>query len=100
MSQWIVPPVGLIEPVPAPEIYVDDFAAIELIGNNMVCLHGVVYRQSIESAEAPTQSIVVVRMLRPIASIPVVTSRIMQILMPRGEAPPILPFGGKPHLVR
>lgn len=31
MPRWLMPPVeGLIEPIPAPEIYVDDIGAIEI----------------------------------------------------------------------
>ena len=32
--RWIIqPPVDLIEPVPAPEIYIDDIAAVEINGS-------------------------------------------------------------------
>ena len=93
MSNWIVPPVGIIEPVPAPEIYTDGIGAIEISGETVVC-YFIRDQLPIESQHGEAQRILVARIIRPFASVPVSIGQLAQCCF---KAPPWPPF--KPKIV-
>lgn len=63
---WILKPAGLVEPVPAPEFFVDGVGAIEE-SNGLLRLFYYANRTSLYSDEMSKQVEVVVRM--PMASV-------------------------------
>ena len=80
MTSWVIPPVGLIEPVPAPEFYIDGIGAIELFG---ACVRMHLYSQQmpLECAGGPSQKVVMVKVVRPIVALPCAIGQVAQCLM-------------------
>lgn len=93
MSQWIVPPVGIIEPVPAPEIYTDGIGAIEISGENVVC-YFIRDQLTIENPHGERQRVLVAKLIRPLASVPVSIGQLAQCCF---RTPPMTGF--KPKIV-
>jgi hypothetical protein len=81
LSTWIIRPSGLIEPVPAPESYVEDIAAIELIGG-CVRLYLATEQLPLEAAEAVQQHILGAKMVVPIIRIPTIIGELAKCLVP------------------
>jgi hypothetical protein len=99
MAQWIIPPVGVIEPVPAPEFYVEDIGGIELIWPCVRVLY-CTRQLPLEAAPGCAQKIVSVKIIRPIDTIPAAISRLVQCL--NLERSPDIHSGGNwtPRVVR
>ena len=100
MVHWIVPPVGLIEPSPAPEFYVTEIGAIEMVGEHCIRLHFVAEQMPLESAGGLPQKIVVVKVVRPIFNLPGALVKIAQCMDCDGFMNLRPPRGGVPHLVK
>jgi len=98
MPHWIVPPDGLIEPSPAPEFYVTEVGAIELVGQ-CIRLHFVAEQMPLEAVCGLPQKVVVVKVVRPIFNLPGTLIKIAQCMACDGPMN-LRPSGGKPHLVR
>lgn len=94
--RWIIPPVGLIEPMPAAEFYVDDCGAIERVGEN-VRMHYYSEQMPVEFGGAEAQKIVMVKIVRPIATLPKTMLQIAHCLWPEGLPPAVAK--GRPTLV-
>jgi hypothetical protein len=92
MTAWIVPPVGLIEPVVAPEFYVDGIGAIEMVGN-CVRIYLVTEQMPLEASGNP-QKIVSVKIIGPLPNVPGVIGQLAQCLSGIFPGPP------GPRLVR
>ena len=84
MSRWIVPPDGLIEPVPASELYTDGIGAIELIGDGNIRLHMICDQMPFDGPVS--QRVVVAKLIRPISSVPTSIGQLAQCLL-RAEPP-------------
>lgn len=95
MVEWVVPPVGLIEPVVAPEFFIDGVGAIEMIGA-CVRIYYCVDQMPLEVVGAP-QKIVTLKIVRPVTGIPASIGRLAQCLNIE-RSPDIQP--GRPRLVR
>ena len=78
MALWIVPPVGILEPCPAPEFYADDIGAIELNGDN-IRLYMVAEQLPLDIGTGP-HKIVVAKIVRPICSVPFSIGQLAQCL--------------------
>lgn len=102
MCAWIVPPVaGLIEPVPAPEIYIDDMGCAELIRGGIV-RKGYYADESVLDG-GPIQRVLKLWVRIPLFRTPLILSKNARIneFMLGEAAPPIAPAGPfRPHLVR
>ena len=102
MTQWIIRPNELIEPAPAPEFYIDGCGAIEQFGS-CVRLHLYSQQMPLECAGETSQKIVMVKIVRPVATLPKAMLQIAQCLWPDAEEAcrncPV-PSNGKPRLVR
>lgn len=97
MTHWIIPPDGLIEPCPAPEFYSDGYSAVELVGDcarfYLTCA-----QMPLEAAGGVPQQVVVVKIVKPLRSLPGVLVNVAHCLWgddPRHHAP----HGFKPRLV-
>jgi len=102
MAFWVVPPVGLIEPVPAPEFYIDRIAAIELIGAD-ARVYLASEHLSLEVEGATPQNIVSVKVRGPLLQLPIILAQLVSCLVPtRIDTIPARgpPEGSKPFLVR
>lgn len=66
MSAWIVPPRGLIEPVPAPVHFIDEIGAIS-VSNGIISIYYCALRPSF-SVTGECDSVVSVVLQRPISS--------------------------------
>lgn len=66
MCAWIVPPRGLIEPVPAPVHFVDEIGAIR-VSNGIISVYYCAQRPCME-AGGECNSVVEVVLQRPISS--------------------------------
>lgn len=101
MTRWIIPPVDLIEPVPVPEFYTDGCGAIEQFGE-CIRLHLYSNQMPLECAGGISQRVVVVKVVRPIFSLPRTMLQIAQCLWPDAaeacRSCPV-PSGGRPRLV-
>lgn len=100
MVEWIIPPVGLIEPVPAPEFYIDGIGAVEMIGA-CVRIYYFVDQMPLEVGGVPAQKIVALKIVRPIESIPAAIIRLATCLATAERSPGVHsgpPF--KPRLVQ
>lgn len=101
MTQWIIQPNQLIEPAPAPEFYIDGCGAIEQFGS-CVRLHLYSQQMPLEYAGGISQRVVVVKIVRPVATLPKIMLQVAQCLWPDGadicRGCPI-PTGGRPRLV-
>lgn len=105
MTHWIIPPSGMIEPVPAPEFYIDRIGAIELIGSD-VRLYLITEQMPLEIAAGAPQCVLALKVRRPLLSLPQGVVQMAQCLCgghPAIEAEARGPPDGngrKPHLVR
>jgi hypothetical protein len=80
MCAWIVPPkAGLIEPAIAPEFFIDGCGAVELIGS-CVRFYLCAEQLPLEAASSGAQSIVLVKIVRPLAGIPDTIAQLAQCL--------------------
>ena len=87
MTRWIVPPVGLIEPAPAPEFYVEGCGALELTAT-CARLYLCSAQAPIEAASAAAQRIVCVRIVVPRDAVTVLLGQLALCLnAPRDEGP-------------
>jgi hypothetical protein len=96
MVAWILPPNGLIEPVPAPEIYVDGIGAIELLTPGTVRVHLIAEQLPIESPVGIPQKVVVVKVVGPMLNLPMTIGQLAMALI---REPVRMPERG-PHLVK
>jgi hypothetical protein len=99
MSRWVIAPSGLIEPVPAPEIYVEDIAAIELIGG-CVRLYLASEQLPLEAADAVQQHILGAKMVVPIMRVPMIIGELAKCLGPILAETELPARPGHPRLVR
>lgn len=103
MTQWIVQPSGLIEPVPAPEFYIDGIGAIELFGA-CVRMHLFSHQMPLEGGNSPAQKVVMVKIIRPVNTLPCSIGQVAKCLFADGvpitEIPGPYGPGCKPQLVR
>ncbi len=98
MSEWIIPPEGIIEPSPAPEIYIDDAGAIELVGND-IRIYCYVQQLPLEIAGG-SQKVCVLKVRRPIVTIPATICRLARCI-DTNRHPSFYPGGPfKPHVVK
>lgn len=98
MSNWIIRPSGLIEPVPVPEFYVDGCAGIEAYGA-CVRLHFYSEQMPLEAAPGIPQKVAVVKIVRPLATMPQTMMQFAKCMWP--EDPLCMTATErKPHLVR
>lgn len=98
MCAWIVAPVAnLVEPVMAPEIYVDGIGAIEY-NKGSVRVYLTAEQLPVEGGAA--QHIVGAKIIGPLSSLPMIIGQLaMCMITGRGnEIEP--PTPGRPHLVR
>jgi hypothetical protein len=97
-ATWIVPPCpGLIEPAMAPEFFIDGVGAIEKIGD-CIRIYFCAEQMPIEAGGAPAHKIVTVKIVRPLASVPIAMASFMRCLIPAASIPQ--PERGPfPHLV-
>lgn len=99
MSDWIVLPIaGLIEPVPAPEYFIEKVGAVELIPGGAVRFYLCATQRQVEApADKPVHS-VILRIVQPLLGIPEDIEMLARCLIER--APGIVPSPWQPHLVR
>lgn len=90
-ARWVIAPQGLIEPVPAPEIFVYGIGAIEVMprGNLRVIL----FQEQLPIEGGPVQRIVVAKLVGPMSNVPIVIGQLAQCLVDPDEPT-------KPRLVR
>lgn len=106
LQQWIVPPEeATIEPAVAPVVYANGPSAVEWLGNGDVCFYLTQKQLPLECAPGAPQSVVVARVIKPLADLPLVLVSISQCLewhlcqhAPICPARPP-PLGGRPCLV-
>lgn len=97
MPEWIIPPiVGLIEPALAPEFTVDLIGAIELLGSD-IRVHYCSTQLPLELPTGGVQHPVILKVRRPLQSIPSAIVRLAQCLDGERLAPKI--NGPWPRLV-
>ena len=95
-ATWVVAPSGLIEPVMAPEVYVDGIGAIELIDSGNIRIHLVCEQLPLEAACGVPQKVVVAKIVGPVLNVPLVIGQLAMCLWkPVKEPPP----RSKPRLV-
>lgn len=100
MCAWIVPPgAAVIEPAPAPEIFITGVGAIERIGD-LVRFYCVAEQRTIGCDQA--NQVVVVKIVRPLTGMTDTVIQMLQCLAERRpppivDAPPTQPT--RPHLV-
>ena len=95
MRGWIIAPSGLIEPVPAPEIYVDGIGAIEAVGGGDLRYYLVQEQLPIEGELHVLQKVVVAKIIAPHANVPFHIAQLAQCIAPDISVAP----SGKPRLV-
>lgn len=96
MSGWIIPPHGLIEPVPAPEIYCDGIGAIERLDHGTICVHFV--REHLPLEGGAPQRVVVAKLFRPMEGVAYSIGQLAQCLAP--SVVPPAPPGQRPIVVK
>jgi hypothetical protein len=98
MTQWIMPPSGLIEPVPAPEIRCDRIGALQRLPNGEFRVHLVRDQLPLEDADAEPQGLVVGHIDFPALIIPDAIGLLARCLIGCGclkpTVPPNLPANG------
>lgn len=95
MRAWIVPPIaGLIEPVPAPEIFIDDIGVVEACGPTIrigyYCEEGPLF-------SGGQQNVVKLWLRRPLVRTPAILRKIAAInefMIGMGHMPPAPPGRG------
>lgn len=98
MVSWIIPPVGLIEPAPAPEFFITSVGAIELIGE-CIRVYYCIDQLPLEAGSAMAQTVVALKIVRPVCSIPAAISRLAQCLISE-RSPDIQTGPFRPRVVR
>lgn len=94
MSRWILPPVaGLIEPVAAPQFYVNGIGAIELIGEHEIRLSLFEEQMPLEAPNGAVQKILNVRLLGQLANVPESIGHLALCCAPN-RSPPLMPAPG------
>lgn len=88
MSRWIIAPSGLIEPVPAPEIFIDGIGAIEAMPGGNLRYYLIQKQLPIESAAADPQKIVVVKVVGPLVNVPIYIGQLATCVWREDEPPP------------
>lgn len=91
MSRWIIAPTGLIEPVPAPEIFVDGIGAIEAIGGGNLRYYLIQKQLPIERAVENPQKIIVAKIVGPLGNVPTYIGQLATCVWPEDEPPPAGP---------
>jgi hypothetical protein len=80
-QQWIVPPdANTIEPAIAPVVYSNGRSAVEWLGNGDVCFYLTQTQLPLEYGPGPPQSVVVARIIKPLADLPLVMVSISRCL--------------------
>lgn len=96
MPSWIIAPSGLIEPVPAPEIYVTGIGAIESVGTGDLRVVLVQEQLPLESGGHVPQRVVVAKLVGPTMNVPTIIGQLAQCLW----RPTLhIPEGSRPRLV-
>lgn len=97
---WIVPPVtGLIEPAPAPEIFVDQIGAAELVRTGWVRLYLCTEQLPLDSGDLPQQQVAQAKLVMPLCILPRTICVLGHCL--DQERPAVAAAGGPfPRLVR
>lgn len=94
MAHWIIPPERMIEPVVAPEFFVDGIGAIEAVGARVRAYY-YVEQMPLEAGNGPPQRILTVKIVRPMAAVADSIGRMARCLAPLDP-----PQGNWPRVVK
>lgn len=97
MAFWVVPPVAnLVEPVIAPEIYVDGIGAIEF-NNGSVRVYLTAEQLQVDGDVA--QHVVGAKIIGLVSNLPMIIGQLAMCMIARRDEP-AKPPPNRPHLVR
>lgn len=72
--------MGMIEPVPAPEIFCSGLGGVEDIGGGCLRFYLYVMQQPIEDMQGPPQRVIVAKIIAPASAVPEAIGKMLQAI--------------------